>query len=350
LTDVILIGGGHSHALVLAQQARNPAQRLRLTLIDPFRRATYSGMVPGYLAGHYARRDLQIDLARLAARAQASFVQGHVSAIDPVAKRLSLILADGSRQQLPYDIAAFDIGQDHRPVGGMPPGDLRPVKPFDALCDAWDAFVSRPGPRRLCVLGAGAAGCELALAAAHRLGRHGQISLADRADRIVPTHGKALRHKLEHALSRAGIKLCLGSTGMDDVDLVIAATGGRPHAWLRRSGLCGPDGIPVMPTLLLRDHPDLFASGDCADFTQRPLAKAGVYAVRQAPILAENLRRHAMGRPLRPYRPQHDHLKLLSLGDHRAIADWHGLTASGRLPWLLKDHIDRAFMAQFPTA
>jgi selenide, water dikinase len=332
MKHVVLIGGGHTHALVLQAYAKD-APNLRLTLIDAQPHATYSGMVPGYLAGHYTRDQLQIDLAQLAARAGATFLQAHVSAIDPIAKRLTL----QSGGDIAYDIASLDIGLDHSGPG-------LPVKPFATLCDRWDRFVAAGGSH-VAILGAGAAGCELALAAAHRLGQSGQVSLIDRAEHIAPQLAPALRHRLTRALNTAGVTLHLGQSIAPKADLQITATGGKPHRWLHT--LTGPQGIPVAPTLQTAAHPDLFATGDCAHFTARPLPKAGVFAVRQAPILADNLQARAQGQPLRPYHPQSDYLKLLSLGGHSAIANWHGLTASGAAFWHLKDRIDRAFMARF---
>lgn len=335
MTHVVLIGGGHTHALVLAAYAKSPPN-LRITLIDAQPSASYSGMIPGYIAGHYTRDQLQIDLARLAARAGATFLQARVTGIDPLAKRLTLQRG----ASLSYDIAALDIGLDHSgPLLGM-----IPVKPFAALCDRWDRFIAAGGGH-VSILGAGAAGCELALAAAHRLGPRGRVSLTDRADTIAPQLSGGLRARLGRTLHRAGVTLYLAGAPAPQADLQIATTGGRPHRWLH--ALTGPQGIPVAPTLHAAPHPDLFASGDCAHFSARPLPKAGVFAVRQAPVLAENLRRHASGQPLLCYVPQRDYLKLISLGDRRALAERHGISASGRALWHLKDRIDRRFMAQF---
>jgi selenide,water dikinase len=103
---LILVGGGHSHALVLAAFATQGKPDLRLTLISPARYSLYSGMVPGVIAGQYQLREAQIDVATLAERVGASFVQAAALRVD--AQRRMLELSDRSR--LPYDLVSFDIG------------------------------------------------------------------------------------------------------------------------------------------------------------------------------------------------------------------------------------------------
>ena len=87
--------------------------------------------------------------------------------------------------------------------------------------------------------------------------------------------------------------------------------------------------------------------GDCAHLSQDPRPKAGVYAVRQAPVLFDNLWAAQSGENLRQYQPQRDYLKLVSLGRKSALAERYGAALQGPLLWRLKDHIDRKFMRQF---
>ena len=91
----------------------------------------------------------------------------------------------------------------------------------------------------------------------------------------------------------------------------------------------------------------LFAAGDCAHLVHAPRAKAGVFAVRAAPILRDNLRAVLSGGTPRAFKPQRDYLKLVSLGERSAVAEKAGLAVSGRLLWRWKDRIDRAFMRKF---
>jgi selenide,water dikinase len=95
---------------------------------------------------------------------------------------------------------------------------------------------------------------------------------------------------------------------------------------------------------------DVFVAGDAASFDESPLPKAGVFAVRQGPVLARNLRAVAEGQAPRPYRPQKEFLVLLSLGDGHALGTRSGFVFGGRWVWWLKDQIDRRFMARYQGA
>jgi selenide,water dikinase len=106
--------------------------------------------------------------------------------------------------------------------------------------------------------------------------------------------------------------------------------------------------VRVRETLQVDGHAALFAVGDCAALAGAPwLPKAGVYAVRQGPLLAENLRFALSGEPLRAYRPQRDFLALLNLGEQRALGAKWGVAFAGAAAWRLKDAIDRRFMRRF---
>jgi selenide,water dikinase len=95
-------------------------------------------------------------------------------------------------------------------------------------------------------------------------------------------------------------------------------------------------------------HDDLFAAGDCAAVEDAPwVRKAGVYAVREGPILDRNLRARLEGTRLRRYRPQRNFLSLLNLGERQALAAKWGAVAVGRWVWRWKDWIDRRFVRRF---
>jgi len=127
--------------------------------------------------------------------------------------------------------------------------------------------------------------------------------------------------------------------------LVVGAAGAYPHGWLAQTDLPLTDGfINISDTLQVQDDPALFACGDCAHMAAHPRPKAGVFAVRAAPVLFDNLRAAASGAPMRAFRPQRDYLKLISLGGKVALAEKLGLAVSGPLLWRLKNRIDTKFM------
>ncbi len=359
IKDLVLIGGGHTHALVLRMWAMNPLPGTRLTLINPDPAAPYTGMLPGLIAGHYRREELMIDLVRLARFAGARLILDRATGIDRDARLIHL----ASRPPLPYDLAAIDIGitSDLPSLPGAAEHTVA-AKPLGPYAAAWEAFLlHRPATPRLTILGAGLGGVELALASAHRLGPSAQVTLIDRAAELLTDLSSRARDTLRGHLARAGVTLRLATDvaeiGPDAVtlatgealpsDFTLTVTGARPHPWLARTGLDHRNGFLVTDATLRSSDPLIFAVGDCATLAANPRPKAGVFAVRAAPVLLHNLRAALTGRPLKPFRPQTDYLKLVSLGQQSALAEKWSLTATGPRFWRLKDRIDRRFMDRF---
>ena len=127
-------------------------------------------------------------------------------------------------------------------------------------------------------------------------------------------------------------------------DFTLTVAGARPQGWLAGLGLRQERGFLVTDAMLRTSDPLVFAAGDCATVEGAARPKAGVFAVRAAPVLHANLRAALTGQALRPFRPQRDYLKLVALGGKAAVADKWGLAVSGPRLWRLKDRIDREFM------
>lgn len=354
--DIVLIGGGHAHAIALRMWGMAPLAGVRLTVINPRATAAYSGMLPGHIAGHYPRAALQLDLVRLARHAGARLILGHATGIDRAAREITV----PGRAPIRYDIASIDTGI----TAEMPdlPGfsaHVTPAKPLDAFADAWESFAATaPEGPRIAVIGGGVAGVELALAFAHRR-PDARVTVYEAGPRALALIGPGARARLRAHCARLGVEilenarvaearpgallLADGRTVAADFSLGTGAT--RPADWLAGTGLALHEGfVTVSPTLQSSD-PAIFAAGDIAHLGFAPRPKAGVYAVRAAPVLFDNLRAAAMGRPLRPYRPQRDYLKLISTGDQHAVADKWGLPLDGRWLWRWKNRIDTRFMA-----
>ena len=132
-------------------------------------------------------------------------------------------------------------------------------------------------------------------------------------------------------------------------DAVIWATGAAAPAWLSATGLAldARGFIAVWRTLQSISHPEVFAAGDCATLVDGPNPKSGVFAVRQGPVLAANLRRALAGQALAPFSSSSLALALLNCGDGHAVASWGVIALEGRWAWRWKDWIDRRFMAQY---
>lgn len=360
IRDLVLVGGGHAHALVLRMWGMDPLPGTRVTVINPDPAAPYTGMLPGLIAGHYQREDLMIDLVRLSRFAGARLIVDKATGIDREARLIHL----AGRPPLPYDLAAIDVGI----TSDLPalPGAMDhavPAKPLGKYAEAWGAFVaSPPAHPRVVILGAGIGGVELALASAHRLrGTGAQIVLLDRSDAFLPTIAPSARRILRQKLSTAGVDLRLSarvtSIGPDGLrlaggeqiasDFTLTVTGARPHDWLAGTGLRHDEGFLVTGPTLQTSDPLIFASGDCATIDGISRPKAGVFAVRAAKVLHTNLRAALSGRTLKEFRPQSDYLKLISLGGQVALAEKWGIVGHGPRFWQLKNRIDRKFMDKF---
>jgi len=360
--DLVLIGGGHAHALVMRRWGMKPLPGARLTVINPGPTAPYTGMLPGHVAGHYSRDDLDIDLVRLARFCGARLIDGAVDALDADARVMHI----EGWGDLKYDVASLDVGitAEMPEIEGFADHGTG-AKPLGQYANRWRAFlraveVGDTAPE-VAVIGGGVAGVELSLAMAHALrnvSKRPVITVLEAADQTTGTGPKA-RARLMQAMDALGVTLRTGAQveriAADHVALLdgsriaaaftVASAGARPHAWIADTGLPLENGfVRVTETLSVEGYDTLFAVGDCAHLTHAPRPKAGVFAVREAPILHDNLRAVLTGGKMRAFHPQKHYLKLISLGGKSALAERGGLTVSGPLLWRWKDHIDRSFM------
>lgn len=391
---LLLLGGGHSHLPVIAA-ARDWQDTVDVTLVSPHTRTAYSGMVPGVIAGHYPAEACLIDVEKLATRSRIRFVRDAARALDPVQRTVQL--DDG--RVLGYDLLSIDVGATPTvPEAVRPAMDLglcgtmalAPCKPFPLLIERVERFfAAQPGPPGgvgPCVVGAGLAGIEVALALAHRSRAvqgpvpGGVVRLLAGDERLLPAQPRRIGDALGRACREAGVEVVYRArvVAVDapgtlvcadgrrfDAPLALVATGACAPRWLSSSGLAlDRDGfVRVGATLASLSHPEVFAAGDCASVQPHPRPRAGVYAVRQGPPLAANLLRAASGEAPEAFVPQRDALALVSLGPRAAIAIRNGFAIGGpasrdwigdgladtlaRRLWQWKDRIDRTFVARW---
>lgn len=366
--DLVLVGGGHAHALAARMWGMAPVPGVRVTLINPGPTAPYSGMLPGHIAGHYGREELDIDLVKLARFAGARLILGKATAIDPMARRVKV----EGHGWVAYDVASIDVGiHAQMPVIEGFSDHGQGAKPLDQYAARWRAFVAevQAGQRRpeVAVIGGGVAGTELAMAMSHRLHTAGgkpSVTLIE-AQSTLTGFSPAAHKSVMAALKREGVRVVTGAkvaqVAADHVllgngerlaaQLTIGAAGAFAHPWVVQSALpLTEDGfIRVDAQLEVEGYEGLFAVGDCAHQVPSPRPKAGVYAVRAAPVLAHNLKARLTGGALEPFKPQKDFLKLVSLGEQSAMAEKWGRALSGRALWRWKNRIDQTFMDQFRT-
>ncbi|MCP9771888.1 selenide, water dikinase SelD [Synechococcus sp. Tobar12-5m-g] len=362
---LVLAGGGHSHALLLKAWAMRGAPAAAIvTLVSRASTLLYSGMVPGLIAGLYGRQECCIDLRRLCELAGVTFVRAEITGLDLVTRDLQL----AGRPPIRWDRLSLDVGAVTTPADAagfafdLP---IKPLEPFLDWCQAQTAAAESGDLGPLVVRGGGAAGVEVALALRARLGHRRRVMLALAAEGLRLGSPAANRCG-QRLLAAAGIPMWpashLGADSAPDAGagaLSIRCTGSRAPAWLAAAGLPADPAtgrVLTTATLQVEGHPAIFASGDCGQIRAEPRPPSGVWAVRAAPVLAENLGRSLGpdGPRLRRWRPQQRALQLL--GDAtkgsppRAVAVW-GPLALGPSPWLWrwKTAIDCRFMAGFTS-
>ncbi len=372
----MLVGAGHAHALVLLAFGKNPIPGARLTVITRRAWTPYSAMLPGVVAGFYAFEETNIDVRPLCSFAGARLVLDEAVGVDLGRKRVVCI----GGPFIPFDTLSFDIGSMPRRAVPGAISNATSVKPMDGFFVRFETtrrrILSKGAKASICVVGAGAAGVEMLLAIEGRLRRDAKQAGCDAAglrftllsadSDILITYPPRMRRRFNEILSSRGITVITGraATGVESgvVDLaggeklafdeVFWATEASPAPWLAETGLkLDPHGfIEVEGTLQSTSHPFVFAAGDIASLRGFSLPKAGVYAVRQGPTLAANLRRAVAGEELQPHKPQGHILSLISTGERYAIGTRNGLTFEGRWVWQWKDWLDRRYMAKFKNS
>lgn len=367
---LVLLGGGHANVKVIADLRELPLPGWDVHLISPFPRQIYSGMLPGWIAGHYELEDCAIRLNELTASAAIAFHRTAGVHID--LGKSAVVCADGS--EVHFDALSIDTG----PVASLNalPGAREhalSVRPIEGFVQAWPELVDRILGRcrrfDLAVVGGGAAGAELAFAIHRRAMRDGwsHLRLTLLGSGMWPMDGApaSARMGVANALARKGIAWMglrrARSVFCDHIvfedgeilgfDACLMANGAAAPTWPRASGLAtDADGfISVGPTLQSTSHGNVFAAGDVAAYHDRR-PKSGVFAVKAGPILSANLRAYCNGSALQHWRPQARALYLISTGDRSAIAAWGRWSWHGRWVWDWKDRIDRRFMARFSPA
>ena len=362
---LLLAGAGHAHLNVIRNLAAKPWPGVEVTLICPYPRQIYSGMIPGWIAGHYTLDQCAAPLAALVEKAGIRWIQDSICGLDAANAAV-----DGQNLgKISYDVISIDTGArvDSSTLShsGAP---LLPIRPLEQFAVGWQsikAALIASGAARLVVIGGGAAGIELALAVDYALRQQlpdDKVSVVlVSSGALLGGHAPSVVKQVEKLLKSRRITLHSGRASSHDEglildsgqliarDCIIAATGVAPPAWLATSGLalCESDFIAVGDGQQSTSHPNVFAAGDVSSRIDFPHAKSGVYAVRAGPVLTINLQRALNGQEPTSYQPQKRSLYLLATGPREAILSWGSFAAAGAWAWTLKDWIDRRFMRQY---
>lgn len=363
---IALLGIGHTNAHVVRQWANHPIADCRLVCISKFPFTTYSGMLPGALASQFEPKEIEIQLGPLAQRADAELMLGEVVGLD-VPKGL-LLFAD--REPLAFD--ALSIG-----VGSMPAGwkkfdspALIPIKPMQTFLERLDKRLEECDSSPRCVVvGGGVAGVEIALCLHARLAAGptrpaASVVLVTAGEELVSGMTSRSRRKLSHLLSQHAIEVVknfrvsqVNHSSVEDkhgncqpADVIIWATGAAPPPLLAKLGLATDErGFLATNTFLqTTTGTNIFAVGDTGTIESNPAPKAGVFAVRQAPVLWHNLQAtFDSSRPMKEFIPQGNFLKILNTGQGKALLEYRGWTFHAHWCWWLKRRIDKTFVGQY---
>lgn len=364
---LVLVGGGHAHMETLAAIGNFVRRGHSVTVVAPSPYHYYSGMGPGMLAGIYRPEEIRLNTRWQVEKPGGNFILGRVVRIAPPAARVHL--EDGS--SLPYDVLSCNAGsqvpQELPVTGGEVP--VFSVKPIERLLEArqrlLDLAAAGEEPR-IAVIGGGPSAVEIAGNTWRLLRDAGHPRPRIRVfagNRLLGSAPGAVRRKIHASMARRHIeiteparvseisdgKVVLDSGAGYPADFIFLALGIRPAPLFADSGLpVGPEGgLLVNEYLQSPAYPQIFGGGDCIHFAPQPLAKVGVYAVRQNPVLRHNLLAALEGNPLRTFAPGGDYLLIYNLGDDTAVLQKQWLVVGGRLAFRLKDYIDRRFMRRF---
>ena len=376
--ELVLIGGGHTHALFLSMWAEMPIPGVRITLISPDVMTPYSGMLPGLIAGHFQFEETHIDLARLCQFAGARFIRTFATLIEPSKNIIHL----QGRPHLHYDLLSINCGTTpNLDVPGAREFAIG-VKPISNLYKKWQSLVDKLAQHKdqainLTVVGGGVAGVEFSQALQHRLQNNPNeisITILQKGQGLpesfpAPTQAAIQRRLNLHNIEVLDFFKVIKIEKTDQERLRLYAEAGQTHtsdhifwcthatgsSWLRQSNLpLSEDGfLTTNDYLQVEKHTNIFATGDCAIQLNHPRPRAGVFAVRQAHTLNINLRARLLDKPLRPHTPQKYFLSLITGGDQWAVAVRGRWPLPNLLPaaiWNWKRNIDQAFMKKLsPT-
>ncbi|MBY0465789.1 MAG: hypothetical protein K2W33_12690 [Burkholderiales bacterium] len=162
IKTLLLLGAGHAHLQVLAQLAANRRSDLDVTLITPWSYQTYSGMTPGFVAGHYPLADCQIDLLPLLREAGARWISARCNGLDANTQSVMLDYGGGSPgvdlqktgttmsrpAMMTYDFLSIDTGSvmEKRKLDRTIPGAAEHailVRPMEQFVNRWTQVLNR---------------------------------------------------------------------------------------------------------------------------------------------------------------------------------------------------------------
>ena len=362
---LVLVGGGHAHMVTLANIHAFLGKGHRVTVIGPSEHHYYSGMGPGMLGGTYSPSDIRFATKHVVDKQGGVFVLGKAVRVRPDEKQIELESGD----TIPYDVASFNAGS-YVPRLNLSEDieNIYTVKPIERLLEAQTRIkeLASQKPITIGIIGGGPSSVEIAGNIRQLTSGYGvnqpRIKIFA-GNSLMANFPEGVRVRIEKSLKRHGVEIytnslvqtiepdgiILASGGRHDLDIIFLAIGVKPNVLFENSGIpTGPDGGMLVNSYLQSiAYPEMFGGGDCIYFQDHPLDKVGVYAVRQNPVLYNNLMAALEGEPFQVFTPGGDYLLIFNMGGGKGVLRKKWLTFDGRLAFIIKDYIDRKFMKKF---
>ena len=258
ISDIVLVGGGHAHVHILKMLGMPPLKSvveengIQVTLISSTILTPYSGMLPGFVAGHYTEDEIHLDLRKLCSFSGIRFIHAAATGITYTNGGGGWVMCSDGRPNVRYDTLSIDVGSSPSIPSELLQSDdatrtrsqhdvnynnetVTPVKPISAFSQRWTGICHRlknnpvdtyssKRPFVLVVVGAGAGGIELAMGAQYALQNileaksssvHDpdsiKIILVARGTDLLPSHNKGVREIFSRILKERKIEVRYGA-------------------------------------------------------------------------------------------------------------------------------------------
>jgi len=361
---LVFVGGGHAHLTCLKKLDSFIKRGHAVTVVSSGEYHYYSGMGPGMLSSIYEPQEIRFHIKKLVESRGGSFIAERVIRIDPKAR--TLLLRNGN--EIEYDIASFNTGSEvSGPLLDTSQKKIYPVKPIEKLFIARCTIIEalKENSLHFVVVGGGPAGIEIACNLRKLIYKqNGQATITlISGTRILNSFNPKTRLLVMEKMGKKEISIVedafvnnitnttitLENGSSISFDFAFIATGVKPSSLFKDSGIqSDTDGALLVNEYLQSvQYPQLFGGGDCISFQPHTLDKVGVYAIRQNPILLNNLHAALGNGTLKKFIPQKDYLLILNMGDGTGVFFRKSLVCNGKKAFRLKNYIDTQFTKKF---